>query len=57
MPDYQAIDIHIHIQPLEMLNAQAAKAFGAHHADWQDVREIVASPTRFLKYLDSIGVE
>ena len=57
MPDYQAIDIHIHIQPLEMLNAQAAKAFGAHHGDWGEVRDIVATPARFLKYLDSVGVE
>jgi uncharacterized protein len=52
-----AIDIHIHIQPLEMLNPAAAKAFGAHHGDWSEVREIVADPGKFLKYLDRVGVE
>ncbi|MBI4788105.1 MAG: amidohydrolase [Chloroflexi bacterium] len=52
-----AIDVHIHIQPLEMLNAEAAKSFGAHHADWQEVLDLIASPASFLKYLDSVGVE
>lgn len=52
-----AIDIHVHVQPLEMLNAEAAEAFGAHHADFGHVREIVANPTKFLKYLDRVGVE
>lgn len=52
-----AIDIHIHVQPLEMLNPEAAEAFGAHHADFGQVRDIVADPTKFLKYLDRVGVE
>jgi hypothetical protein len=53
----QAIDVHIHIQPLEMLNAQARKAFGAHHADFAEVQEIVAEPAKFLRYLDRVGIE
>lgn len=52
-----AIDIHIHVQPLEMLNPEAAEAFGAHHADFGLVRDIVADPSKFLKYLDRVGVE
>ncbi len=52
-----AIDVHIHIQPLEMLNAQARKAFGAHHADFGEVGQVVADPAKFLKYLDQVGVE
>lgn len=52
-----AIDIHIHVQPLEMLNSEAAEAFGAHHADFSAVRDIVADPSKFLKYLDRVGVE
>jgi uncharacterized protein len=57
MSDYQAIDIHIHIQPLEMLNPETRKAFGAHHADFGEIQEIVADPAKFLKYLDRVGVE
>jgi predicted TIM-barrel fold metal-dependent hydrolase len=52
-----AIDIHIHVQPLEMLNSEAAEAFGAHHADFSEIRDIVANPSKFLKYLDRVGVE
>ncbi len=55
--NYQAIDIHIHIQPLEMLSSEAARAFGAHHDDWGAVRKIVASPDKFLEYMDSVGLE
>lgn len=51
------IDIHIHIQPLEMLNAETLAAFGAHHADFSEIREMVASPKRFLAYLDKVGVD
>jgi uncharacterized protein len=52
-----AIDIHIHIQPLEMMNAQALQAFGAHHADFGQIRAIMADPGKFLAYLDRVGVE
>ena len=57
MPDYRAIDVHIHIQPLEMLNSETLKAFGAHHANFEEVKQIVADPGKFLKYLDRVGVE
>jgi predicted TIM-barrel fold metal-dependent hydrolase len=53
----QAIDIHIHIQPLEMLKPEVFKAFGAHHADFDQVREMVVDPAKFLQYLDRVGVE
>ena len=57
MPDYRAIDVHIHIQPLEMLNPETLKAFGAHHANFEAVKQIVADPAKFLQYLDRVGVE
>ncbi len=57
MSDYTITDCHIHIQPLEMLNPETARAFGAHHADFDEIRELVASPAKFLKYLDRVGVE
>lgn len=52
-----AIDIHVHIQPLEQLNPETMQAFGAHHADFNQVRELVASPAKLLEYLDRVGVE
>src|SRR5512141_995263 len=57
MPNYRAIDVHIHIQPLEMVNPETLKAFGAHHANFEEVKQIVADPAKFLDYLDRIGVE
>ncbi len=53
----QAIDVHIHIQPLEMMNPETRRAFGAHHPDFAEVEEMVANPTKFLRYLDRVGVE
>jgi hypothetical protein len=32
MDNFLAIDIHIHIQPLEMMTPEALEAFGIHHA-------------------------
>jgi len=57
MEDYRVIDIHIHIQPLEMLNAETLKAFGAQHENFSEIRAMVASPKKFLEYLDRVGVE
>jgi hypothetical protein len=57
MPDYRAVDVHIHIQPLEMLNPETLKAFGAHHANFEEVKQVVADPGKFLQYLDRVGVE
>lgn len=39
-----------------MMNPETLEAFGAHHADFDEIREIVASPAKFLKYLDRVGV-
>ena len=52
-----AIDIHVHIQPLEQLNPEALQAFGAHHADFNQARALVASPVKLLDYFDRVGVE
>ncbi len=51
------IDIHLHIQPLEMLNPETLAAFGVPDADFAEIREMVASPPKFLQYLDRVGVE
>jgi predicted TIM-barrel fold metal-dependent hydrolase len=57
MPDYGVIDVHVHIQPFEMLNLETRKTFGAHHADVEAVQKTIADPARFLDYLDRVGVE
>lgn len=57
MRDFQAIDIHVHVQPLEMLSPDVARAFGAHHADFAEVLEIVADPAKFVRYMDMVGLE
>jgi predicted TIM-barrel fold metal-dependent hydrolase len=57
MSDYLAIDIHVHVQPFEMINADAKKAFGAHLDNPGEVMQTVADPAKFLRYLDRVGVE
>ncbi len=57
MDNEPAIDIHIHIQPLKMLSPETLKAFGAHHANFDEILEMMASPQKFLSYLDRVEVE
>ena len=52
-----AIDVHVHINPLDILNPETLAAFGAHHANFDEVRETIANPAKFLRYLDRVGVE
>ena len=57
MNNYLAIDVHIHIQPLEMLNPETFKKFGAHLANFDEVVEMMRNPAKLLAYLDRAGVE
>jgi predicted TIM-barrel fold metal-dependent hydrolase len=57
MDNSLAIDIHIHIEPLEMMTPEALESFGMHHADFSAIRELVGDPVKFLRYLDLVGVE
>ncbi len=57
MPDYLAIDIHVHINPLQMLNPETHQAFGAHLPNRLEVEETIADPAKLLRYLDSVRVE
>lgn len=57
MINYLTIDIHIHVQPLEMLSAETLKVFGAHFGNFDEIREIISSPVKFVNYLDRAGVE
>jgi predicted TIM-barrel fold metal-dependent hydrolase len=51
------IDIHIHIQPLEMFKPHALKLIEQGRSDYADVVEYSASPREFLKFLDEAGIE
>jgi predicted TIM-barrel fold metal-dependent hydrolase len=49
-------DCHIHIQPMEMLKAEAFELIKNKAADFDRVIEFCRSPKAFLKYLDASGV-
>ena len=49
-------DCHIHIQPMEMLKAEAFELIKKKAADFDRVIEFCRSPKAFLKYLDACGV-
>ncbi len=51
-------DCHIHIQPAGLeLKPEAEALMQASGADYQLMREFARSPSCFLRYLDSIGVD
>jgi predicted TIM-barrel fold metal-dependent hydrolase len=51
------IDIHIHIQPLEMFKPHALRLIEHGRRDYADVVKYSASPAEFLKFLDEAGIE
>ncbi|HUJ32732.1 MAG TPA: amidohydrolase family protein [Candidatus Acidoferrum sp.] len=51
------IDIHIHIQPLEMYKPQALDLVKRGRRDYDDVVKYSTSPKEFLKFLDAAGIE
>ncbi len=51
------IDIHIHIQPLEMFKPHALKLIEQGRRDYGDVVKYSASPRDFLKFLDEADIE
>ncbi|HEV8524269.1 MAG TPA: amidohydrolase family protein [Terriglobales bacterium] len=50
-------DCHIHIQPVEMLNATSMQAMKAKRQNFDQIEEFCRSPKAFLKHLDSAGVD
>ena len=51
------IDIHIHIQPIQMLLPAALEAFRRGRKDWADVERYSSDPKAFLGFLDQLGIE
>lgn len=51
------IDIHIHIQPLEMFKPHALELMKRGRRDFDKLVEYASSPSAFLKFLDQVGIE
>jgi predicted TIM-barrel fold metal-dependent hydrolase len=51
------IDIHIHIQPHEMMKPAALEAVKLSRRDFAEIEKFSADPVAFVKFLDSVGVE
>jgi uncharacterized protein len=51
------IDIHIHIQPLEMFDSHARELIQRGRRDYDEVVKYTSSSADFLKFLDSADIE
>ena len=51
------IDIHIHIQPLDMFKPHAHELIKRGRKDYADVEKYSASPKEFLKFMDATEIE
>jgi uncharacterized protein len=51
------IDIHIHIQPLDMFKPRAHELIKRGRKDYADVEKYSASPKEFLKFMDEAEIE
>ena len=53
----RAIDIHIHIQPWEMMKPWALETIKKGRGDYDLIKTCMQSPAALLKHLDDIGIE
>lgn len=51
------IDIHIHIQPLDMFKPHALELIERGRRDYADVKKFSTSPAEFLKFMDAAEME
>lgn len=51
------IDIHIHIQPLQMFKPHALELIKRGRKDYADVEKYSASAAEFMKFMDSLEIE
>lgn len=54
---YRVIDLHVHVQPLEMFKPEALELIRRERKDFEQLVELFRSPAKFVAYLDSIEVE
>ncbi len=53
----KAIDIHVHVQPLEMMKPEARALMRSRPQELEAVMELAADPRRFVALLDEEGIE
>jgi len=54
---YRVTDLHVHIQPWEMLLPAVKARMEQGRADLAPIREFMHSPAAFLRFLDGLGIE
>jgi len=54
---HKVIDIHVHMQPLEMMKPECVAVMERNQADFAEVRALAADPRRFVALLDQDGIE
>jgi hypothetical protein len=56
-PTYGVIDMHIHVQPWQMLSPAVIEMMAHGRLDLDLISEVMQNPDRFVKLLDECGVE
>jgi uncharacterized protein len=51
------IDIHIHVQPLDMFKPEALELIKRGRRDYAEVEKYTSSPAEFLKFMDAAEIE
>ncbi len=54
---YRVIDLHVHVQPLEMFKPEALELIRRGRKDFDQLVELCRDPAKFVALLDSIEVE
>jgi hypothetical protein len=54
---HRVIDIHVHMQPLEMMKPACRELIRAQTRDFAKVLELAADPRKFVAFLDEEGIE
>ncbi len=53
----KAIDIHVHVQPLEMMKPECRALMRSRPQELETVMELAADPRRFVALMDTEGIE
>lgn len=53
----KVIDIHVHMQPLEMMKADCVAVIRSETRDFAQVQELSRDPAKFVAHLDREGIE
>jgi predicted TIM-barrel fold metal-dependent hydrolase len=55
--DYQVIDIHVHVMPLEMLKPAAMAAIEATQPDLARLHDLTSDPAKLIAYMDARNIQ